>query len=130
MNEVKSGVIRRIAVQVKQRQRRHRAHPTSICEHACEANSPRGKMKTPPRGGASMFLYCAALAILLATLLVTTLLLLAGLLLTATLLTATLLTATLLTTLLLLAGLLVRVLILIHFSLSNMVGSALITRAP
>src|SRR5215813_4430739 len=104
MNEVKSGVIRRIAVQVKQRQRRHRAHPTSICEHACEANSPRGKMKTPPRGGASMFLYCAALAILLATLLVTTLLLLAGLL-----LSATLLTTLLLTTLLLLAGLLVRV---------------------
>src|SRR5215813_10769648 len=110
MNEVKSGVVRRITVQVKQRQRRHRVHPTSICEHACEANSPRGKTKTPPRGGASMFLYRAALAILLATLLMTTLLLLAGLL-----LTATLLTALLLTTLLLLAGLLVRVLILIHF---------------
>jgi hypothetical protein len=68
------------------------------------------KMKTPPRGGASMFLYLTALAVLLTTLLVTTLLLLAGFL-----LSATLLTTLLLTTLLLLAGLLVRVLILIHF---------------
>src|SRR6516162_3436695 len=81
MNKVKCGVVRRIAIQVKQRQRRHRAHPTSICEHACEANSRWGKNETPPRGGASMFLYLAALAILLTTLLVTTLLLLAGLLL-------------------------------------------------
>jgi len=31
-------------------------------------------MKTPPRGGASLFLYLAALAVLLTTLLVTTLL--------------------------------------------------------
>jgi hypothetical protein len=78
-------------------------------------------MKTPPRGGASVSLYLAPLAVLLTTLLVTTLLLLAGFLLSATLL---------LTTLLLLAGLLVRVLVWIHFSLSNMFGSALITRAP
>src|SRR5215475_6983617 len=104
MNKVKSGVVRRIAVQVKQRQRRHRIHPTSICDHACEANSRRGKMKTPPRGGASVSLYLAPLAVLLTTLLVTTLLLL--------------------------AGLLVRVLVWIHFSLSNMFGSALITRVP
>jgi hypothetical protein len=86
-------------------------------------------MKTPPRGGASVSLYLAPLAVLLTTLLVTTLLLLAGFLLSATLLT-TLLTTLLLTTLLLLAGLLVRVLVWIHFSLSNMFGSALITRAP
>src|SRR5262245_42106672 len=106
MNKVKSGVVRRIAVQVKQRQRRNPVHPTSICEHACEANSRRGKLKTPPRGGASEFLYLAALAVLLTTLLVPTLLLLAGFL-----LSATLLTTLLLTTLLLLAGLLVRVLV-------------------
>src|SRR5262249_23894079 len=109
MNEVKSGVVRRIAIQVKQRQRRHRAHPTSICVHACGANSRRGKMKTTPRSGVSMFSERVALAVLLATM-VTTLLLLAGLL-----LSATLLTTLLLATLLLLAGLLVRVLILIHF---------------
>src|SRR5215475_5749054 len=109
MNKVKSGVVRRIAVQVKQRQRRHRIHLTSICDHACEANSRRGKMKTPPRGGASVSLYLAPLAFLPS---------------------ATLLTTLLLTTLLLLAGLLVRVLVWTHFSLSNMFGSALITRAP
>src|SRR5262249_40651050 len=120
MNKVKSGVVRRIAVQVKQRQRRHRIHPTSICDHACEANSRRGKMKTPPRGGASVSLHLAPLAVLL-----TPLLLLAGVLLSPTP------PPTLpLTTLLLLAGLLVRVLVWIHFSLSNMFGSALITRAP
>src|SRR5262249_44534645 len=115
MNKVKSGVVRRIAVQVKQRQRRHRVHPTSICEHACEANSRRGKLKTPPRGGASEFLYLAALAVLLTTLLLTTLLVTTLLLLARFLPSATLLTTLLLTTLLLLAGLLVRVLVLIHY---------------
>jgi hypothetical protein len=113
MDKVKSRVVRRIAVQVEQRQRRHGAHVASIFERAYEANSCGGKKKAPPDGGAPLFLVCnvngsAGLAVMLATLL-TTLLLLAGLLLSA------LLATLLLTALLLLARFLVRILILIHF---------------
>src|SRR5260221_6115401 len=53
MDEVERRVVRRIAIQMKQRQRRHSAHKPSICELARKGQRrPRAQMKTPPCGGA------------------------------------------------------------------------------
>jgi hypothetical protein len=108
MNEVKGGIVRRIAVQMKQRQCRDVAHMPSIFEPVIDSYG--GGKDEAPHDRAGLPNYLGRFGDLLLALLLLTRLLLAALLLLATL-TWLRLATLLLTTLLLLAGLLVRILI-------------------